>query len=175
MRIIARHELPALVWQITQLMSGQRPARDVTESNFVQYHKENPHVYAWFDKYCQMALDAGKKDCSAWYIVNGLRWEAYIKAADSNSEFTICNNYISLYARWWMERNPKLHDWFGTKLRDVEQVIVDQLGAEVESRAKVRNKVCATSSVASAATKALLAISSNTAVARSCAHGDQSP
>lgn len=138
MRVITRGELPALVWQLKDLMEGRRSPRDRDEANFRAYHFKNPHVYQMFSDLAATAIAAGKSQCSAWHIVSGMRWEAYITAKDDNTKFTICNNYIGLYARLWMERNTAYHDWFTTKLRDVEIDIVRDMHAEVEPRAKAR-------------------------------------
>ncbi len=133
--IISRTELPFRVWQIGDLVAGRREPRDAVEQNFKDYHRANPHVYDWFDRYARIAIGAGKRHGSAWHIVNGLRWEAYLKADDPSTEFTICNDYIGLFARWWMERNIQHIDFFSTKLRGPEAELVRRNGWQIEGRA----------------------------------------
>lgn len=129
-----REELPSLVWQMVKLMSGQRPDRDEVETQFRAYHRDNPHVYALFDKYTRYAIARGKKTYSHWNILNRLRWDVEMEASDENTEFKIANDYIALYARWWMERNPAWLDFFETKFRNVELKIIESLGREPEGR-----------------------------------------
>ena len=43
-----------------------------------EWHKENPHVWKLFVKYSLIAVEAGHKKCSAWLIVNRIRWETTI-------------------------------------------------------------------------------------------------
>jgi len=132
--LLKRAQLPDIIWQIDKLMSGARQPRDEVERDFVDYHRANPHVFAWFNTYTHKAIDVGKLQGSAWHVVNGLRWEAYLKADDPSSEFTICNDYIGIYARWWMERNREHLDFFSTKLRKPEAELVARNEWRIEPR-----------------------------------------
>jgi hypothetical protein len=136
LRIITRAELPSVVWRVGELVVGGRSPRDEVEEHFTKFHQKHPQIYAYFDKYAMQAVNAGKKKYSAWLIVNVIRWEVWIDAQDDNSIFKVCNDYIALYARLWMERNPQYHDYIITKLRAVELAVVAALGATVESRAE---------------------------------------
>jgi hypothetical protein len=131
-----REELPARVWQVTALMAGTRQPRDETEVLFRAYHQDNPHVYDLFDRYTRMALGTGRRSYSAWNVINRLRWDIEMQAADHNAEFKIANEYIAFYARWWMERNPGYLDFYDTKFRKVEVDIIDRLGRPPEGRAE---------------------------------------
>jgi len=138
MQVISRNELPRKVWQITELMEGLREPRDKVERNFIKYHKDNPIVFSLFDRFCHDVISLGYNEYSPWFIMNRVRWETDVVIRDSATQFKISNDYISLYSRWWMEKNPKHLDWFETNIRKSEQMILDQIGAMIESRAKSR-------------------------------------
>lgn len=77
------------------------------------YHKDNPHVYEYFDKYSREAIDSGAKKCSPWLIVGRIRWETAITTSDT--DFKISNDYIAFYSRLFMHENPEYKGFFRTK------------------------------------------------------------
>jgi hypothetical protein len=132
-QIVRRSELAARVWQIEKLISGGRDARDEVEDKFLAYHLENPNIYQMFDHWTKIAIVEHKRTrFSHWNIFNRIRWEYAIKADDPNADFKISNDYLGLYARLWMERNPRYIDFFETKLRASERAMIERLGWRIE-------------------------------------------
>ena len=74
-----------------------------------EWHKDNPHVWKLFEKFSLIAIAAGHQKCSAWLIVNRIRWETTI--VTKGTDFKISNDFIALYARLFHVRYPQ-HDGF---------------------------------------------------------------
>lgn len=77
------------------------------------WHKENPLVWTYFQKFTFEALHQGKKRISHWLIVNRIRWEIYI--VTKGDEFKINNNLIAFYARLWQETYPEHKNIFNIR------------------------------------------------------------
>ena len=72
-----------------------------------QWHKQNPHVYELFVKF------TFHKRCSAWLIVNRIRWETTIET--SGNDFKISNDFIAYYARLFHAHYPEHEGFFKIK------------------------------------------------------------
>ena len=75
-----------------------------------EWHKKNPHVWEYFKKYSDIARETGINKCSAWLIVNRIRWEVEIVTV--GNKFKISNDYIAFYSRWYNTLYP---NFFNTK------------------------------------------------------------
>ena len=40
-----------------------------------EWHKENPQVWQYFEKFALEAVGLGRKKVSHWLIINRIRWE----------------------------------------------------------------------------------------------------
>jgi len=80
---------------------------------FLEYHRDNAHIYRAFCKYAQEALDAGRKYLGAGMIFERLRWYTLIEARGDG--FKLNNNYRAFYARLWMREHPDRADFFRTR------------------------------------------------------------
>jgi hypothetical protein len=78
-----------------------------------KWHKENPHVYRLFEHFTRQAIGKGHRNLSAWLIVNRIRWETSIET--TGDDFKISNDYVALYARLFMAKNPEYEGFFRTK------------------------------------------------------------
>lgn len=78
-----------------------------------EWHKQNPHVYELFKRFTFQAIRCGHKRCSAWLIVNRIRWETAIET--SGCDFKISNDFIAYYARLFMAHYPEHEGFFVTK------------------------------------------------------------
>lgn len=87
---------------------------DRIQSNFEQFHAENPHVYDLFDRFTREMMAAGVKLGSASLVAERIRWETAVRTA-SAQPVKINNNYRSRYARLWMARNPAHGRYFQTR------------------------------------------------------------
>jgi len=90
------------------------------------WHKKNPHVWDYFKKYSDLARESGKTKCSAWLIVNRIRWE--VEIVTFGGEFKISNDYIAFYARWYNTLYPK---FFNTKPFKEERLIEECLSTNI--------------------------------------------
>ena len=78
-----------------------------------EWHKENPQVWQYFEKFALEAVGLGRKKVSHWLIINRIRWEVTI--VTTGSDFKISNDYIAFYARHWRETYPMHKDLFNIK------------------------------------------------------------
>ena len=78
-----------------------------------EWHKANPDVWRYFEKFSFEAVNKGRKKISHWLIINRIRWEVSI--VTTGDEFKISNDYIAFYARLWKARHPEHADLFTTK------------------------------------------------------------
>jgi len=77
------------------------------------WHKENPQVWQYFEKFALEAVRLGRNKVSHWLIINRIRWEVTI--VTTGSDFKISNDYIAFYARLWQAKYPQHKDLFNTK------------------------------------------------------------
>jgi hypothetical protein len=83
------------------------------KNEWADFHRENPLIWHYFEKFAFEALANKRKKISHWLIVNRVRWEVYI--VTTGEEFKISNNYIAFYARFWQETHPLHKELFNTK------------------------------------------------------------
>ena len=79
-------------------------------TNFHQYHSDNPHVYDKILELSHRARAAGRKEYSMRAIFHLLRWHYNVET--QGDEFKINNNYSQDYALKVMEENPELRGFF---------------------------------------------------------------
>lgn len=78
-----------------------------------EWHKANPHVWKYFERFALEAIAGGHKKISHWLIINRIRWEVTI--VTTGSDFKISNDYIAFYARLWQAKYPQYKELFNTK------------------------------------------------------------
>ena len=78
-----------------------------------EWHKENPYVWLYFERFAMEAVNKGRKKISHWLIINRIRWEVNI--VTTGEDFKISNDYIAFYARLWKAKHPQHKDLFTTK------------------------------------------------------------
>lgn len=83
------------------------------KAEWEDYHRENPLIWQYFEKFAFEAVDRGHRKISHWLIINRIRWEVYI--VTTGEEFKISNNFIAFYARYWQENHPQYRELFNTK------------------------------------------------------------
>lgn len=87
---------------------------------FNKFHKENPHVYAAFEKQSLMGIGLGRTKLSAKLILNWIRWNEFLKTSGLN--FKINDAYQSYYAREFIKRHPEHEEVFNLrKLRNEDE------------------------------------------------------
>lgn len=83
------------------------------EKKFWEYHRENPQVYALFDRFASEAVNRNRKRFSANMIFERMRWYTVIETG--GDEYKLNNNYRAYYARLWMRNHPDHDDLFETR------------------------------------------------------------
>lgn len=77
------------------------------------WHKSNPDVWRYFEKFSLEAVNKGRTKISHWLIINRIRWEVAI--VTTGKDFKISNDYIAFYARLWKARYPQYAELFTIK------------------------------------------------------------
>jgi hypothetical protein len=77
------------------------------------WHKANPQVWEYFERFSLEVVKMGRKKVSHWLIINRIRWEVYMET--TGKDFKISNDYIAFYARLWKKRHPEHAALFYTK------------------------------------------------------------
>jgi len=83
------------------------------KAKFLEYHKNNPHVFVLFKKFANQAKSAGFANYSAWAIVQRIRWHTTIEV--KSKKFKISNNYIGWYSRYLVYKCPEFKGFFRHK------------------------------------------------------------
>lgn len=83
------------------------------KNEWLDFHRENPMIWEYFQKFSFEAIAKKRKKISHWLITNRIRWEVYV--VTTGEDFKINNNYIAFYARFWQETFPQHKDLFNTK------------------------------------------------------------
>jgi hypothetical protein len=78
-----------------------------------EWHKANPQVWEYFERFALEAVNRRVKKISHWLIINRIRWEIYFET--EGGEFKISNDYIAFYARLWKAKYPQHKSLFNTK------------------------------------------------------------
>ena len=81
--------------------------------DFWDWHKANPRVWDYFERFSLEVVNKGHKKVSHWLIINRIRWEVYLET--TGEDFKISNDYIAFYARLWIARYPEHKDLFTIK------------------------------------------------------------
>jgi hypothetical protein len=91
----------------------ERAIYNMRLAEWEDYHRENPMVWQYFQKFSFEAIAKKRKKISHWLIINRIRWEVYM--ITTGKEFKICNNFIGFYARHWQKTYPAHQTLFNTK------------------------------------------------------------
>jgi hypothetical protein len=83
------------------------------KQDFWEWHKANPYVWLYFEKFSLEAINKGRTKISHWLIINRIRWE--INIVTTGEDFKISNDYIAFYARLWNAKYPQYKSLFTIK------------------------------------------------------------
>lgn len=103
--------LADLLGSTTIVVTDQVP-NSVIETNFRQFHLENPDVYKELVRLAREALKMGHRKIGIGLLWEVMRWNLTIKIIDKRSDFLLNNNYRSRYARLIMEQEEDLRNIF---------------------------------------------------------------
>jgi len=78
-----------------------------------EWHKANPQVWEYFERFAFEAIRHKREKISHWLIINRIRWETSI--ITTGEDFKISNDHIAFYARLWKAKHPEHKNLFTTK------------------------------------------------------------
>ncbi len=93
-----------------QLFEGADPS---LVKKFLDFHKKNPDLFGYFERFSQEAKASGRKYFSIWMIANRIRW--YTVVETSGKEFKVSNDYLACYARLIVYLHPEFEGFFKLK------------------------------------------------------------
>ncbi|MHC4332203.1 MAG: hypothetical protein ACYSUV_00425 [Planctomycetota bacterium] len=76
-----------------------------SEQKFLDFHKQNPHIYKLFKRFAFEAVNRGRKRIGSKLIFERMRWEVTV-VTSSADEFELNNNYTAYYARKFVQDYP---------------------------------------------------------------------
>ena len=82
----------------------------MTKDEFLQYHKENPHIYAAFERFTFQVINTGRKYFSARAIYERMRWFSTIE--DNSVTFKMSDHPMPFYARLFEKNHPQYAGFF---------------------------------------------------------------
>lgn len=85
------------------------------QESFETFHKVNPHVYRHLVDLARSLVNRGHKMIGIGMLFEVLRWNYMMSTTDPSSEFKLCNNYRSRYARLIMRQESDLDGVFSTR------------------------------------------------------------
>ena len=83
------------------------------KQEFWLWHKANPRIWEYFQRFAFEAINHRRKKISHWLIINRIRWETNI--VTTGEDFKISNDYIAFYARLWRAMYPQHKELFNIK------------------------------------------------------------
>ena len=85
------------------------------EEAFLRFHEANPWVYEALVRLARDLHRRGRRKIGMKMLFEVLRWQHSISTVDESSDFKLCNNYTSRYARLIMRNEADLVDIFETR------------------------------------------------------------
>lgn len=92
-----------------------RAAQKNYKASFERFHARVPKVYELFCYYADKVISFGHKRCSAWLIINRIRWFHKFNPEKFEHGFKIANGHIAYYARLWLADHPSHPDFLETR------------------------------------------------------------
>ena len=92
--------------------------RNDREARFLEFHRENPKVYQFWDRFTREALARGHDRIGSQMIMERIRWETNFVLHDLRPDgepLKINVHHKPYYARLWMENNPQHKGVFNTR------------------------------------------------------------
>ena len=77
---------------------------------FMEFHRQNPHIFKAFETQALLAIAKGRTKISAKLIINWIRWHVYLESSDLS--FKINDAYQAYYARLFVEVHPEHNEVF---------------------------------------------------------------
>jgi hypothetical protein len=97
----------------------------MTIEEFEDYHKQNPQVYAAFEKFTLQVIGTGRKYFSARAIYERMRWYSLIE--DNSVTFKISDHPMPFYARLFERNHPEHAGFFRKKRCEADKVVLNHV------------------------------------------------
>jgi hypothetical protein len=88
----------------------------LTQEEFDIFHRNNPQMFALFERFSLAAIKAGREHFGAQTVIERIRW--YTDVESHGDQFKINNDYAAFYSRLFEELHP-VHKGFFRKRRSV--------------------------------------------------------
>ncbi len=97
--------------------STRKNLREKTiEQRMIEFHEENPHVYARLVELAREWKARGHKRCGMKMLFEIVRWQRGLQTTDLNApEWKLSNDYHSRYSRLVMKDEPDLVGFFSIR------------------------------------------------------------
>ena len=93
------------------------------EAAFQQFHENNPKVYEALVSLARQAKDRGHKKIGIGLLWEVMRWQMLLNTTpNENDPYKLNNNHRSRYARFVMDNEADLKDFF--KIRSLAGTVV---------------------------------------------------
>lgn len=90
-------------------------AKETTlDQRFLNYHKDNPHIYDELKKLCFKAKQNGRHKAGIGMMWEVMRWQRFLATRDPEG-YKLNNSYRSRYARLIMENEKELEHFFDVR------------------------------------------------------------
>lgn len=81
-------------------------ANPVVKKKFVEFHRNNPHIYQTLVDRIHRQMQNGWRRTSVWLLLNIERWGPG-STVDHEEQYKISNDYFAYYARLLIARHPE--------------------------------------------------------------------
>jgi len=102
----------------------------ISNKDFLEYHKTNPHLYAAFKNIALRAIRLGFTNYGAKGIFEIIRWE---RAERGDGEFKINNNFAPLFTRLFENEFPQHKNFFRKRRSAFDNYVDKEKESEVTS------------------------------------------
>lgn len=83
------------------------------EAAWRKFHRENPRIYALFERFTREALAGGSRQrLGARMVWERIRWELFVGTSGERSHYRMNDHHVPYYAREFLRRNPDLGSVF---------------------------------------------------------------
>lgn len=95
---------------LLDLIDRPQPVPDSEKSEarlrFEKFDRENPKMFALFERFTMEAIRSGRKKIGARLIVERIRWEIYVLTTTDDG-FKMNGNYVPFFARKFIAAHPQ--------------------------------------------------------------------
>ena len=111
------NDFQPMLWDSWTIVEPEYEQKMTIQQRFELFHRANPAI---FTRLVRLALELKRHHGCVYYgigaLVEKLRWDYTVRPIKTEgSDFKLCNDYRSRYARLIMATVPELKDFFRTR------------------------------------------------------------